>query len=169
MAQPLGARWMLNFDGKKMSKSLGNFEPLSALLERHDPLAIRLLFLQTGYRKPMNFTEDSIGGAAAALGQLKQGISGDAAQDASGPATDFAKRDTCSASRATRRRHEHCRLRWPCCSSLPEVPPRVARADERSAKRCGVGVPSRVAWDRAGAGVARSRPRRCPPTFVEWP
>lgn len=60
---------MLNFDGKKMSKSLGNFEPLTALLERHDPIAIRLLFLQTGYRKPMNFTEDSI--AAASTGGAK--------------------------------------------------------------------------------------------------
>jgi cysteinyl-tRNA synthetase len=63
---------MLNFDGKKMSKSLGNFEPLTALLERHDPLAIRLLFLQTGYRKPMNFTEDSIGAANSAVQKLRK-------------------------------------------------------------------------------------------------
>jgi cysteinyl-tRNA synthetase len=63
---------MLNFDGRKMSKSLGNFEPLSALLERHDPLAIRLLFLQTGYRKPMNFTEDSIGAATSGVDRLRK-------------------------------------------------------------------------------------------------
>jgi cysteinyl-tRNA synthetase len=63
---------MLNFDGKKMSKSLGNFEPLTALLERHDPLAIRLLFLQTGYRKPMNFTEESIGAANSAVAKLRK-------------------------------------------------------------------------------------------------
>jgi len=62
---------LLNFDGRKMSKSLGNFEPLSALLDRHDPFAIRLLFLQTGYRKPMNFTEDSIGAATTALRRLQ--------------------------------------------------------------------------------------------------
>jgi cysteinyl-tRNA synthetase len=61
---------LLQFDGRKMSKSLGNFEPLAALLERHDPQAIRLLFLQTGYRKPMNFTEDSIAGAASGLRRL---------------------------------------------------------------------------------------------------
>ena len=60
----------LHFDGKKMSKSLGNFEPLSALLDRHDPQAIRLLFLQTGYRKPMNFTEEAIAGATTALRRL---------------------------------------------------------------------------------------------------
>ena len=63
---------MLNFDGKKMSKSIGNFEPLNSLLARHDPLAVRLLFLQTGYRKPMNFTEDSIGAAESAAHKLRK-------------------------------------------------------------------------------------------------
>ncbi len=73
---PLANVWMhgglLMFDGKKMSKSLGNFEPLTALLDRHDPFAIRLLFLQTGYRKPMNFTEDAIAGMGTALERLRR-------------------------------------------------------------------------------------------------
>src|SRR6185312_9025183 len=63
---------LLLFDNRKMSKSLGNFEPLSQLLERHDPQAIRLLFLQTGYRKVMNFTEESIAAASVTLRQLKR-------------------------------------------------------------------------------------------------
>ena len=71
---PMVNVWMhgglLMFDGKKMSKSLGNFEPLWEVLQRHDPQAIRLLFLQTGYRKPMNFTESSIDGATTALSRL---------------------------------------------------------------------------------------------------
>jgi cysteinyl-tRNA synthetase len=75
---------MLNFDGKKMSKSLGNFEPLSSLLERHDPLAIRLLFLQTGYRKPMNFTEDAIGAATSGVEKIRKAY--DALRDPGGPA-----------------------------------------------------------------------------------
>ena len=71
MAQPPMANFwvhggLLLFDNRKMAKSLGNFEPLSDMLLRHDPQAIRWLFLQTGYRKVMNFTEDSI--AAAGLG-----------------------------------------------------------------------------------------------------
>jgi len=74
--QHLARYWLhgglLNFDGRKMSKSLGNFEPLSAILERHDPMAIRLLFLQTGYRKPMNFTEDAIAGATTGLERLRK-------------------------------------------------------------------------------------------------
>jgi cysteinyl-tRNA synthetase len=62
---------LLLFDNRKMAKSLGNFEPLSELLERHDPQAIRWLFLQTGYRKVMNFTEDSIAAAALGLARIK--------------------------------------------------------------------------------------------------
>jgi cysteinyl-tRNA synthetase len=62
---------LLLFDNRKMAKSLGNFEPLSALLGRHDPQAIRWLFLQTGYRKVMNFTEESIAAAALGLARIK--------------------------------------------------------------------------------------------------
>ncbi len=72
---PMANAWvhggLLLFDGKKMSKSLGNFEPLHALLDRHDPQAVRLLFLQSGYRKPMNFTEASIEGATTGLRRLQ--------------------------------------------------------------------------------------------------
>ena len=63
---------LLLFDNKKMSKSLGNYEPLSDLLQRHDPQAIRLLLLQTSYAKVKNFTEDAVAAAAAALAQLKK-------------------------------------------------------------------------------------------------
>ena len=73
---PMANLWvhsgLLLFDNKKMSKSLGNFEPLTALLERHDPQAIRLLFLQTGYRKVMNFTDESIAAASTVLERLKK-------------------------------------------------------------------------------------------------
>jgi cysteinyl-tRNA synthetase len=62
---------LLLFDNRKMAKSLGNFEPLIDLVERHDPQAIRWLFLQTGYRKVMNFTEESITAAALGLARVK--------------------------------------------------------------------------------------------------
>jgi cysteinyl-tRNA synthetase len=76
MAQPPMANvWvhggLLLFDNRKMAKSLGNFEPLAQLLERHDPQAIRWLFLQTGYRKVMNFTEESIAAAGLGLARIK--------------------------------------------------------------------------------------------------
>ena len=72
---PMANVWMhgglLQFDNRKMSKSLGNFEPLYELLDRHDPQALRLLFLQTGYSKVMNFTEGSVMAAGFALERLK--------------------------------------------------------------------------------------------------
>ena len=78
---------LLLFDNRKMAKSLGNFEPLSDLLERHDPQAIRWLFLQTGYRKVMNFTEESIAAAALGLARIKTGYRSLA------PATDGEQAD----------------------------------------------------------------------------
>ncbi|MDQ6929885.1 MAG: cysteine--tRNA ligase [Candidatus Eremiobacteraeota bacterium] len=64
---------LLLYENKKMSKSLGNFEPVAALLQRYDPQAIRLLFLQTGYAKPMNFTEESISAAKISLDRIREG------------------------------------------------------------------------------------------------
>jgi len=63
---------LLLFEQRKMSKSLGNYEPLYELLDRADTQAIRLLFLQTGYRKRMNFTEDSFSGATVAINKLRK-------------------------------------------------------------------------------------------------
>ncbi|MBU1626852.1 cysteine--tRNA ligase [bacterium] len=45
-------------DGKKMSKSLGNFYTLRDLLENgHTPQAIRFLLISVHYRKQLNFTD----------------------------------------------------------------------------------------------------------------
>jgi len=50
---------MLQVDGKKMSKSLGNFFTVRDLLDRGVPgEVIRMVFLGTHYRKPMDWTEE---------------------------------------------------------------------------------------------------------------
>ncbi|MBV8282992.1 MAG: cysteine--tRNA ligase, partial [Candidatus Eremiobacteraeota bacterium] len=68
---PMAEFWLhaglLNVDGQKMSKSLGNFTPLTQMLDRYPAAVIRYLFLQTGYRKPSNFTADSIDAAGKGL------------------------------------------------------------------------------------------------------
>ena len=46
---------MLNINGEKMSKSLGNFLLLKDVLDECNPAALRLLMLQTHYRSPFNF------------------------------------------------------------------------------------------------------------------
>ncbi len=48
-------------NGKKMSKSLGNFYTLRDILKKgYNPLAIRLLFLSGHYRKQLNFTFNAL-------------------------------------------------------------------------------------------------------------
>ena len=59
--KPLARWWlhngMVNVGGEKMSKSLGNFTTIRALLESGvSPMALRLFVLQAHYRKPLDFT-----------------------------------------------------------------------------------------------------------------
>ncbi|MEM9318468.1 MAG: cysteine--tRNA ligase [Pseudomonadota bacterium] len=59
---------MLQVEGKKMSKSLGNFFTVRDLLDRGIPgEVIRLVFLGTHYRKPMDWTETKQKAAEATL------------------------------------------------------------------------------------------------------
>ncbi|HRH24838.1 MAG TPA: cysteine--tRNA ligase [Candidatus Paceibacterota bacterium] len=62
----------LNVDGEKMSKSKHNYYTLSDI-ESHDidPLSMRLLCMQTSYKKPMNFTWESLEGAQIQLKKLQ--------------------------------------------------------------------------------------------------
>ena len=51
-------------DGKKMSKSLGNFFTLRDLIEKnYDPLSIRFILLSAHYRSQLNFTFESLNSA----------------------------------------------------------------------------------------------------------
>lgn len=63
----------LQVDGEKMSKSKHNFYTLQDI-EGHniDPLATRLLCMQTSYRKPLNFTWDALVAADAQLKKLQK-------------------------------------------------------------------------------------------------
>ncbi|MBD3314038.1 cysteine--tRNA ligase [Candidatus Woesearchaeota archaeon] len=62
--------WLL-VDGKKMSKSLGNFFTLRDLLDKgHNPLAIRYLLISAHYRTQLNFTEKGISAAQNSLERL---------------------------------------------------------------------------------------------------
>jgi len=64
------ARWwlhngMVNVDGEKMSKSLGNFTTIRALLQSGvSPMTLRLFVLQAHYRKPLDFTAEALEAAA---------------------------------------------------------------------------------------------------------
>ncbi|MGH8979176.1 MAG: cysteine--tRNA ligase, partial [Acidimicrobiia bacterium] len=61
---------MVNTQGVKMSKSLGNFVTLQDVLDRFDPRAFRLLILQTHYRRQMEFGEKELVDAEKAVERL---------------------------------------------------------------------------------------------------
>ena len=76
--QPLANYWLHNgmivVEGKKMSKSLGNFTTIRELLDKYDPMAVRLFILQAQYRKPVDFNDKALAGATNAWSTLKEGM-----------------------------------------------------------------------------------------------
>lgn len=73
--EPFVKYWLhtafLMVDGKKMSKSLGNFYTIEDVVKKGIyPMALRYLYLTAHYRDPMNFTWESLEGAQSALVRL---------------------------------------------------------------------------------------------------
>jgi cysteinyl-tRNA synthetase len=59
-------------DGRKMAKSAGNFQRVTELAERGiDPLAYRYLVLTSRYRHKLEYSDESLDAAAAALASLR--------------------------------------------------------------------------------------------------
>jgi cysteinyl-tRNA synthetase len=56
---------MVQVDGQKMSKSLGNFTTIKDAMEKYNPMTIRLWILSSHYRSLTNFSEDSLRQAEA--------------------------------------------------------------------------------------------------------
>ncbi|HEV2291892.1 MAG TPA: cysteine--tRNA ligase [Gemmatimonadales bacterium] len=92
--QPEFARYWLHgefltMSGTKMSKRFGNILTARDLREQAiDPAAVRLLFFQTHYRQPFDFTDEALGAAATGvrrLGAFDERLRHAAAGDAVGP------------------------------------------------------------------------------------
>jgi cysteinyl-tRNA synthetase len=62
--------FIVDAEGEKMSKSLGNVSNLVDLVEFYDPRAYRMVLLQSHYRSPVRVNQDSIDGAVKALSGL---------------------------------------------------------------------------------------------------
>jgi len=87
----------LNMDNEKMSKSLGNFFTARDVLKKYSAEAIRLLFAQTNYGGPLNFSDELLSAAEKGLEKLNnlalkvlEEIKTDR-QDGSNPDFDFVK------------------------------------------------------------------------------
>jgi len=61
----------LDIEGEKMSKSLGNFLTVKDILDRYDPMAIRVFFLLKHYRSPIDFSGERMQESLNALNRLK--------------------------------------------------------------------------------------------------
>ncbi len=62
--------FLVDAEGEKMSKSLGNVMNLLDLLDRYDERAYRMLLLQTHYRSPVRVSLDNISSAEKTLAGL---------------------------------------------------------------------------------------------------
>jgi len=66
--------WMhngfVNVDNEKMSKSLGNFFLIRDVLKRYDGEVVRVLYLRTQYRSPLNYSDAHLDDARGALTRL---------------------------------------------------------------------------------------------------
>jgi len=62
--------FVVDAEGEKMSKSLGNVDNLLDLMEHYDPRAYRMLLLQAHYRGPVSVGQDNIEAAAKSLAGL---------------------------------------------------------------------------------------------------
>jgi cysteinyl-tRNA synthetase len=57
----------INIDKEKMSKSLGNFLTIKDVLKQWHPEVLRLFFLSSHYRSPLDYTEESLKEAKSGL------------------------------------------------------------------------------------------------------
>jgi cysteinyl-tRNA synthetase len=75
LGKQFARHWMHNgfvvdTEGEKMSKSLGNVANLLDLVQHYDPRAYRMLLLQTHYRSPVKVGQDNIDASVNALAGL---------------------------------------------------------------------------------------------------
>ena len=96
--RPFVKHWLhgahLLVEGKKMSKSLGNYFTVRDLLAKsYTGREIRCLLLSAHYRETFNFTIEGLEGARAKLARIDECLSRGADFVASGPARGFSASD----------------------------------------------------------------------------
>jgi cysteinyl-tRNA synthetase len=57
--------------GRRMGKSLGNYVSFDDILEKHTPDALRYFYISTHYRRPLNFTWESMEGTQNTVNRLE--------------------------------------------------------------------------------------------------
>jgi cysteinyl-tRNA synthetase len=90
--KPLAQIWMHNgfvrVDNEKMSKSLGNFFTIREVLKKFDAETVRFFIVRAHYRSPLNYSDQHLEDARAALKRLYTAL---AAVPPQGVAIDWAE------------------------------------------------------------------------------
>ncbi|MDB6178842.1 cysteine--tRNA ligase [Paracoccus sp. Z330] len=133
---------MLQVEGKKMSKSLGNFFTVRDLLDKGVPgEVIRFVMLSTHYRKPMDWTEAKAADAEAVLRRWRGLVAGIEPATSPAPAVIDALRDDLNTAGAIAALHD--------LANREDLPVFLA-----SAQMMGLMLPEMGSWAEAGDDAA---------------
>jgi cysteinyl-tRNA synthetase len=76
--KPFARYWMhngmLQLQGEKMSKSLGNLVTIDDFLGRHEADSLRMMILNGSYRAPLSYSDEIVDGAERGLDRLRSGL-----------------------------------------------------------------------------------------------
>lgn len=76
--KPFARYWvhngMLQLSGEKMSKSLGNLVTIEDFLKEHSADVLRMMILNSNYRGPLTYNDETIGHAERALERLRSAL-----------------------------------------------------------------------------------------------
>ncbi len=76
--KPFARYWMhngmLQLQGEKMSKSLGNLVTIDDFLSRHEADALRMMILNGSYRAPLSYSDDIVDAAERGLDRLRSAL-----------------------------------------------------------------------------------------------
>ncbi len=84
---------MLQLQGEKMSKSIGNLVTIDDFLSRHEPDALRMMVLNGSYRAPLSYSDDIMQAAERGLDRLRSGLKAAPAAAPGAPAEALAALD----------------------------------------------------------------------------
>lgn len=89
--KPFARYWMHNgmmqLSGEKMSKSLGNLITIADFVAHHEPDVLRMMILNTSYRRPLTYSDEVVESAGRGLERLRSGLN-PALPGASGAASE---------------------------------------------------------------------------------
>ncbi len=89
--KPFARYWvhngMLQLEGEKMSKSIGNVFGIHSFLERYSGDVLRMLFLGSGYRNPLTYNEETLEQSQSRLDRIAAALK-PARPDANGAGDD---------------------------------------------------------------------------------